>query len=109
MVQVLLALYEAGFVQDGVTRQETVRVPTRTSPLYGHSGGELRTFGGRQRFMLPGTSYRATVGKRTTALYRVLVSNSPLEHGVEMLAALDTKDLPAVQNALAQIRVAVSA
>lgn len=38
-----------GFVPDGKTMEETVRVPTVDAPVRGASGGELRTFGGRDR------------------------------------------------------------
>lgn len=41
------------------------------SPVYGATGGELRTFGGRARFELPGTDRRATVGPQTVSLYEV--------------------------------------
>jgi hypothetical protein len=68
-VQILTA---AGYRPAGETRQETVRVGTSASPVLGGTGGELRTFGGRARFELPGTDRRATVGPQTTQLYRVI-------------------------------------
>lgn len=68
---VIEALISAGFVASGETRRETVRIPTTKSPLYGKSGGELATLGGRQRFERPGTNRRATVGKITTCFYEV--------------------------------------
>lgn len=61
-----------GFVPDGKTMEETVRVPTMDAPVFGSSGGELRTFGGRSRFALPGTNVRCTVGPRTTNVYEVV-------------------------------------
>lgn len=64
-------LIGAGYVPAGETHQETVRVPTQASPIFGMTGGELRTFGGRARFELPGTDRRATVGPQTVSLYRV--------------------------------------
>ena len=63
-------LLQHGWEQAGRTRAETVRVPTQRSPVYGGLGGEIRTFGGRRRLRLPGTSGCATVGLHTTCLYR---------------------------------------
>lgn len=68
IIAMLLAI---GWEADGATREETVRVPTTRCPLYGKSGGELATFGGRTRLRLPDTDRRVTVGSRTTCFYRV--------------------------------------
>lgn len=70
--QVIETLMRAGFVRDGETRQEHVRIPTMKSPVFGDSGGERRTFGGRQRWVRSGTSLRATVGARTVYVYTVV-------------------------------------
>lgn len=72
--QVVRSLESLGFVPDGETRSETVRVATNDAPVLGHggsSGGELRTFGGRARFHLPGTDLYVTVGKMSTFIYRL--------------------------------------
>jgi len=98
MALVIQSLLDAGFHPDGETREETVRVPTSKSLLYGKSGGELAKFGGRQRFAKAGTTVKATVGGRTTAIYRV--EGKGLE-GVKGIATLDTKNIDAVRNALA--------
>jgi hypothetical protein len=82
-----------GFEANGHTPKETVRVSTAKSPVYGSSGGELRTLGGRMRFCRPGTDFRATVGKLTTYLYRANVDGG---------VALKTKDKAALQAALEQ-------
>jgi hypothetical protein len=66
-VAVLLA---AGFVPDGATKEERVRIPTSKSPVFGASGGELRTLGGRARYAMPGTNVRVTVGGRTVSVYK---------------------------------------
>lgn len=71
MEAVINALLTAGFQPDGQTREETVRIPTAASPVFGRSGGELAKFGGRQRYSQTGTNIKATVGPRTTAIYRV--------------------------------------
>lgn len=92
VVDLLLA---AGFVPDGQTRAEIVRIPTATSPLYGRSGGELAKLGGRQRFAKPGTTVRATVGSRTTALYRI---ESKGIEGVRGIATRNTKDLDDIRS-----------
>ena len=59
MADVIDAFLAAGFVPDGQTREKTVRIPTRNSPLLGRSGGELAKLGGQQRFVLPGTNIKA--------------------------------------------------
>lgn len=86
--EVAAVLESLGFTVDGATHQETVRVPTRRSPVLGRTGGELRTLGGRARYALPGTNIRATVGARTTFLYHV--------HGAgrtEAIAHLATREV----------------
>lgn len=67
--EIAAALEGAGLVRDGETRSESVRVATRRSPVYGRGGGELRTFGGRERWRKPGTDVRVTVGSRTVNVY----------------------------------------
>lgn len=108
---VLAALASAGFADDGQTKQETVRVPTQASPVFGAAGGELRTFGGRARFVLPGseldgpmngnTQVRVTVGARTTFFYRN-VYRGWSQYTTE-IARLRTKDLVAIQEVLASL------
>ena len=65
-------LVSNGWVEAGTTKQEAVRIPTTRCPVLngGKSGGELATFGGRQRFRLPATDWFATVGPRTTCFYK---------------------------------------
>jgi hypothetical protein len=71
---VIDGLVHSGWTLAGTTRQETVRIPTMKSPIFGHganpSGGELATFGGRQRFRLPSTDWFVSVGDRTVCFYR---------------------------------------
>jgi hypothetical protein len=62
-------LIRLGWECSGRTLEETVRVPTRKSPLYGKSGGELATFGGRTRLKFG--EWRVTVGKRITFFYHI--------------------------------------
>ena len=88
-------LQGAGFVPDGATPVETVRVPTAASPLFGKSGGVLATFGGRVRMAMPGTDIKVTVGARTTYLYRVQPSDDPRDR-VRGIAHLDTRDVAAI-------------
>lgn len=97
---VIQALLDAGFEPNGLTTTQQVRIPTRSSPAFGQSGGVLASFGGRQRFALPGTSVRATVGARTTAIYR---SEGGGLSGVEGIASVDTKNIEAVRIALARL------
>lgn len=92
-VQILTA---AGYRPAGETRQETVRVGTSASPVLGGTGGELRTFGGRARFELPGTDQRATVGPQTTQLYR------SVEGKAQDFVSLTTSDTAALSRALAE-------
>lgn len=95
-VQAAMAvLLDAGFVPDGTTRTDTVRVPTQASPVYGGSGGELATFGGRQR--LARGMLKATVGPRTVALYR---RDGAGLAGTVGIATLRTGDLDGLRAAL---------
>lgn len=98
MASAIDALLGAGFEPDGQTREEVVRVPTKASPLLGLSGGELAKFGGRQRFAKTGTNIKATVGPRTTAIYRV--GGKGLA-GVRGIASHDTSDGQALHATLA--------
>jgi hypothetical protein len=68
VIDLLLA---AGWREAGATRTEHVRIPTSKVPVYGNTGGERRTLGGRPRFDLPDTDRRVTVGPKTTSFYRV--------------------------------------
>lgn len=97
---VIAALLNAGFTPDGNTPQETVRIPTVETPVYGGIGGKLTTLGGRQRFMLPGTSIKVTVGKITTYFYEVL-PNQPMRG----IAHLQTSNLEAVNQAILTVKV----
>lgn len=98
MADAIQALMEAGFDPDGHTQEQIVRIPTRNSPLFGKTGGELAKLGGRQRFAKSGTNIKATVGARTTAIYRR--EGKGLE-GVTGIATLDTKNIEALRVALA--------
>ncbi len=100
MAAVIDALLQAGFLPDGETRTEVVRVPTTSSPLFGLSGGELAKFGGRQRFALGTSGIKATVGKRTTAVYRMVGAGLA---GVQGIASFDTGDLEKLRQVLAEI------
>lgn len=62
-------LIETGWIADGVTLVEEVRIPTMRSPVFGGCGGEVRKFGGRARFIRG--EDRVTVGPRTVNFYRV--------------------------------------
>ncbi|MGP3508652.1 hypothetical protein [Paracidovorax citrulli] len=95
--EVVACLAAAGFVGDGATRTEQVRVPTKDSPVYGKSGGELVTYGGRMRFAKAGTRIKATVGKRTTAIYEV---TGPGLAGVRGIASVETRDIERIRATL---------
>lgn len=94
MAAAIDALLAAGFEPDGQTREELVRVPTRHSPMLGLSGGELAKFGGRQRFAQRGTNVKATVGPRTTTVYRIEGAGLA---GVRGIATHDTIDGEAIR------------
>lgn len=94
MDEIIRLLESAGFVADGQTREETVRIPTTRSPLIGKGGGELATFGGRLRFAGP-SDWRATVGKRTVCLYRL--------PGPTMVQNYQTKDLEEIRARLKMV------
>lgn len=65
-------LLQGGFVPDGETTGTVVRSGSTASPVFGAGGGQLSKIGGRTRFVLPGTEWKATVGKMTTSFYRVV-------------------------------------
>ena len=67
MELVISTLLENGWVENGRTVSEQVRIPTSRSPIFGKCGGELATFGGRLRFVKG--NRKCTVGKRTTYFY----------------------------------------
>lgn len=106
MADAIQSLLDAGFEPDGTTREETVRIPTRNSPLFGNSGGELAKLGGRQRFAIPGTTYKATVGMRTTAVYR---SEGGGLGGVQGIASFDTNDIARLRAVIAELAIQSSA
>lgn len=73
MQSVIDLLLQLGWLRDGQTRVETVRLPTRETPVYGRGGvmgGKLVTQGGRTRFHLSGTRWYATVGKRSACAFQ---------------------------------------
>jgi hypothetical protein len=87
-------LLQAGWVHDGRTREETVRVGTNTSPIYGGTGGELRTFGGRVRMVDHRSSEptrKVTIGPVTTYFYEILTNR------VQNPKHLRTSDLGAIR------------
>lgn len=88
---VIELLNASGFVADGFTDSQTVRIPTVRSPVFGGIGGELATFGGRRRFKRD--SLKVTVGKRTTYFYRVMGKQLDPDFGKRF----DTKDLEAIR------------
>ncbi len=71
MQEIIELLTAAGFVADGKTAIETVRVPTVKAPIgnRGKSGGVLRTFGGRLRFVRS-DGLKVTVGERSIYFWR---------------------------------------
>jgi hypothetical protein len=99
--QAIQELLDAGFEPDGLTREQTVRIPTRNSPLFGKLGGELAQFGGRRRFRLPDSTVKATVGARTTALYH---SEGGGLSGVRGIATIATSDLSSLRSVLEQVK-----
>lgn len=64
-------LKAAGYLPAGHTELEMVRIPTINAPVFGGLGGEVRTLGGRERYAIPNSPKRATVGKRTVCLYEL--------------------------------------
>jgi hypothetical protein len=101
-------LLGSGWAEDGHTDTQTVRIGTSKVPIYGKTGGELRTFGGRQRLAKTGTEWKVTVGTRTVNFYRVGNIDvsfrnykgewiEKFERGSVDLKGFDTKDLDGIR------------
>lgn len=91
---------ELGFLEDGATRTEHVRIGTSRSPVYGGTGGELRVFGGRMRMALPGTDIRATVGKVSVCVYRAAGKGQPAQD----MRTFGTRELDMLREAVAALQ-----
>lgn len=65
--KVINLLSEKGFCASGKTRAESVKFVTVNSYPF---AGKVATFGGRERFELPETDWKVTVGKRTVYFYQ---------------------------------------
>ena len=65
-------LTDHGWTRDGQTQSDTVRMATTTSPVYGGIGGEIRTFGGRERWRKGQTRFFCTIGPRTVCVYSMM-------------------------------------
>lgn len=98
MQEIIFLLLEKGWQPAGRTSEETVRLPTKDAPLTDGTkgGGKLVTFGGRRRFILPGTPRICTVGKRTTCFYQLNDDRKPAD-----FITLATADVGAVERAAA--------
>jgi hypothetical protein len=90
------ALVAAGFEPAGHTTQEHVAFLVNNDGGPG-PGKRAATFGGRARFVRPGTALRATVGKVTTCLYSVTATGNVYH------ATLDTKDTAAIATKIAAL------
>jgi len=67
-------LVSAGFEPAGVTPEERVKFMVNSGR--GYPGFKGATLGGRARFIKPGSTLRATVGKVTTCFYEVVNGNT---------------------------------
>lgn len=70
-----------GFIPDGQTSVVQTRQGTVDTPIYGGLGGKIVSQGGRDRFVLPGTNWRVTVGPSTTNFYQVIQGRTENFHG----------------------------
>lgn len=95
MEKVIQLLTKAGYQPAGQTIGETFRIVTQAS--YPCAGAEIST-GGRQRFAIPGSPERVTVGKRVTCFY--LSEN----HQARAFQNFKTSDLAAIEQE-AQARI----
>jgi hypothetical protein len=105
MENVIQKLKELGWQENGETMKREFRMPTQKVPLYGKSGGELVTLGGRQRFKRG--DYFVTVGGKTTFFYK---KDNPIDTALNSLRPflvqlpgkslrLETKNLDAIVKA----------
>ena len=98
-------LEASGWREAGFTATQQVRIPTVRNPIYGGTGGEIRTFGGRAKFEKPGTPYRCTVGKQTVFFYKPLEKKPALrtQSHVEALDQSYTKDLEHIKEIIERL------
>jgi len=100
---VAAVLEEHGFSPAGTTETRSIRIPTQKAPVFGHGpnppGGELRTVGGRDRFVRG--SLRATVGPITTNFYTLSpATGRQLRTGktvAEILRSFKTRELEQIR------------
>lgn len=108
--KVIEMLFDNGWSAGGHTQTETVRIPTVKSPLFGKGGGELATFGGRPRFLLPDSDWRVTVGKITTFFYVIDGSQKHDIHNRKIISysqsrSFATKDIKAIEEYIKAIKI----
>ena len=89
------AVTAAGFVADGETRSESSRRKT------GELTEALIGVGGRQRFALPGTAHKVTVGRRTTNFYQFEKGKDKEPRNFRYF---DTADLDGIARAASEAR-----
>lgn len=97
----IAAVLAAGFVADGQTDIQKVRIATVENPVYGGIGGKIVATGGRDRFRHP-SGARCTIGPITTNFYLV---GKKLFRGFEYigLGSTPTKNLDEIKQILATL------
>lgn len=94
---VIELLFSAGFIPDGDTRSAASSSSDYMRNTADKQSKEWAAASGRLRFVKFGTSIKATVGARTTALYRVEGKGIL---GVKGIASLNTSDVGAIRTVL---------
>lgn len=83
-------LLEAGFIPDGDTHSASAPASNYMRKTSDQLSKEWATAAARLRFKKPGTNIKATVGARTTAIYKI---DGKGLNGVKGLASIDTSQL----------------
>ena len=119
--RVATLLAESGWQPFGETKSEQVRIGTSKVPVYGGIGGEVRTFGGRQRYRKGETDLFVTLGRNSVCFYhrqdgkaigfRTYATGREIDYITEAVTKAATSDMPvtATEKALEAAKLLQSA
>ncbi|MGP5105823.1 MULTISPECIES: hypothetical protein [Pseudomonas] len=94
-------LLEDDFEPEGLTVEQSFRIPKKATQLYYSAGEEISKLSARVRLVRRGTDIRATVTKRSTALF--IRAGNDLD-SVEDMQSIDTADVSEIQKYLGYLK-----